>query len=71
MGYVALGWQWVVMAGVARRQLAAGEGNAPFLEAKLKTARFYVTRLLPQTSALLTQIQAGAAAIMAPSPEEF
>jgi alkylation response protein AidB-like acyl-CoA dehydrogenase len=71
MGYVALGWQWLTMATVARRRLAAGEGSTPFLEAKLKTARFYMTRLLPQTAALLLQIQAGASAIMAPAPEEF
>ena len=71
MGYVALGWQWLLMAGVAERQLAAGQGNAAFLTAKRKTARFYMTRLLPQTASLLAQIQAGAAPIMAHATEEF
>jgi len=71
MGYTALGWQWLTMAGVAQRQLAAGTGDARFLRAKCKTARFYMARMLPQTGALLAQIQAGASTIMAPSVDEF
>lgn len=71
MGYTALGWQWLKMAGVAQRQLAAGTGDATFLNAKVKTARFYMARMLPQTAALLAQIQAGAGTIMAPSVAEF
>lgn len=71
MGYTALGWQWLKMAGVAQRQLASGTGNATFLQAKIKTARFYMARMLPQTGALLVQIQAGASTIMAPSAGEF
>jgi alkylation response protein AidB-like acyl-CoA dehydrogenase len=71
MGYTALGWQWLKMAGVAQRQLAAGTGDATFLQAKVKTARFYMARMLPQTGALLAQIQAGASTIMAPSAQEF
>lgn len=59
------------MASVAQRQLAAGEGDATFLHAKVKTARFYMARMLPQTAALLAQIQAGASTIMAPSAAEF
>ncbi len=71
MGYVALGWQWVRMASVAQRQLSAGEGDARFLGAKLKTARFYTTHMLPQTAALLAQIQAGAGPVMAFADQEF
>jgi hypothetical protein len=71
MGYTALGWQWLKMAVVAQRQLAAGTGDATFLQAKLKTARFYMARMLPQTGALLAQIQAGASTIMAPGVQEF
>jgi len=56
---------------VAQRKLAAGEGDAQFLGAKLKTARFYMTHMMPQTHALLAQIQAGAAPIMAFADAEF
>ncbi len=71
MGYTALGWQWLKMASVAQRQLAAGEGDSAFLGAKLKTARFYMAHMMPATHALLAQIQAGAATIMAPAEAEF
>jgi alkylation response protein AidB-like acyl-CoA dehydrogenase len=71
MGYVAVGWQWLRMARVAARKLAAGEGDARFLGAKLKTARFYFVRCLPESATLLTAIQSGAAPIMALAAEEF
>jgi hypothetical protein len=63
-GYVALGYMWVRMAKVARERLASGQGDAAFYQAKLTTARFYVTKMLPQTAALLAAIDAGAAPLM-------
>lgn len=71
MGYTALGWQWLKMASVANRQLAAGEGDARFLTAKQKTARFYMDHMLPATEALLACIKAGSGSIMALSGDEF
>jgi hypothetical protein len=71
MGYVAVGWQWLRMATVSTQQLAASAGEARFHQAKLKTARFYFSRLLPESGALLTAIQAGSASIMALSADEF
>jgi len=58
-GLVATGWMWVRVAKVA-----AAKGGARN-EARLATARFYVTRLLPQTTSLAAQIAAGAAPVMA------
>ncbi len=64
-GYVALGYLWARMAKVARAKLAAGAGaDAPFYEAKLATARFYVQRMLPKTGALFATIKSGSTAIM-------
>ena len=71
MGYIAVGWQWLRMATVSQQKLAAGEGDARFHEAKLKTARFYFSRLLPETATLLAAIQAGSAPIMALAADEF
>jgi alkylation response protein AidB-like acyl-CoA dehydrogenase len=71
MGYTAGGWQWLRMATVAQRKLAAGEGDKRFLSAKLKTARYYFGRLMPETSTLLAAIQSGAAPIMSFGVEEF
>jgi butyryl-CoA dehydrogenase len=42
-----------------------------FYQAKLATARFYMTRLLPQTSALLAAIMSGAGPIMDVREEWF
>ena len=63
-GLVALGWMWLKMVKAAQAKLAAGEGNAAFLEAKIRTARFYTAKLLPQTNALFITIMAGAGPLM-------
>ena len=63
-GLVALGWMWLKMVKAAQTKLAAGEGNAAFLEAKIRTARFYTAKLLPQTNALFITIMAGAQPLM-------
>lgn len=71
MGYVAVGWQWLRMATVSSEALSAGRGDAAFHQAKLKTARFYFARVLPESGTLLAAMQAGAASIMAFEPQEF
>jgi alkylation response protein AidB-like acyl-CoA dehydrogenase len=58
-GLVATGWMWARIARVAAAQ------GGPRNDARLATARFYVTRLLPQAGALATQIAAGASPVMA------
>ncbi|CAO3379370.1 acyl-CoA dehydrogenase C-terminal domain-containing protein [Azospirillum argentinense] len=63
-GLVALGWMWLRMVKAAQAKLAAGEGNAAFLEAKIRTARFYTAKLLPQTNALFITIMAGSKTLM-------
>ncbi len=61
-GLVALGYMWVRMAALA---LEKREGeDARFYEAKIKTARFYMQRLSPQTSGVFTAIMAGGKSIM-------
>jgi Acetyl-CoA dehydrogenase C-terminal like len=59
-GLVATGWMWMRMATIADRKT-----DDSLAAAKVATARFYVTRLLPQTHALAVQIEAGAAPVMA------
>jgi alkylation response protein AidB-like acyl-CoA dehydrogenase len=62
---VATGWMWTRMAAVAAEQ--GGARN----DVRLATARFYVTRLLPQVHALAAQIDAGAGVVMAVAPGDF
>jgi hypothetical protein len=64
-GLVATGWMWLKMAAAAQRKLAAGDGDGAFLQAKLRTARFYATKLLPQARALQAVLASGAEPVMA------
>jgi alkylation response protein AidB-like acyl-CoA dehydrogenase len=71
-GLVTLGWMWVRMADVAASRQQQGGQHAPaFYAAKLKVARFYVSRILPVTRALEEAIASGGAPILAMSPDEF
>src|SRR5690606_7529591 len=67
----SLAWMWSRMAAVASRQLAQGSSETAFYGAKLKTADFFMARLLPESESLLVEIQAGKASLMAFSDEEF
>ena len=71
MGIVALGLMWLRMGATASAQLAAGEGDKAFLEAKLTTARFFAERIMPDAGALRRKIEGGAESIMALTPEMF
>jgi alkylation response protein AidB-like acyl-CoA dehydrogenase len=63
---VAVAYMWARTAKVAQEKLAAGgAGETGFYEAKLATARFFMTKLLPENSALFAQIMAGSKPVMA------
>ncbi len=64
-GHVAMGHMWLRTARVAREKLAAG-GSFPaaYYEAKVKTARFFFSRILPQTEGLYASLTAGSDVIM-------
>jgi len=70
-GYTAFAYLWTRMAKVAQEKLkegATGEDKA-FYEAKLRTARFYMQRMLPKSGALFATLMAGAKPMM-DFPEE-
>ena len=66
---VALAYLWARTAKVALAKREAE--NGAFYNAKLATARFYMTRLLPQSSALFAAIMAGAKPVMEPEEAWF
>jgi len=68
-GTVTGGWLMARSAQAAAKLLAAGNGNAPYLQAKLATARFYAEQILPQAPGLLGPITAGADALFAIDPD--
>ena len=68
---VALAFMWCKMVKVAMEKIEAGEGDKAFYESKLKTARFYMQRVLPEADARFKMVLAGADTLMAPAEDEF
>ncbi|HZM35435.1 MAG TPA: acyl-CoA dehydrogenase [Burkholderiales bacterium] len=71
MGIVAGGWQMARAALIAERKLASGDGGKAFLEAKVKTARFYADQVLVQAPGLRDTVTRGAEGVMALSDDQF
>jgi alkylation response protein AidB-like acyl-CoA dehydrogenase len=70
MGITAGGWQMARAALIAEKKLPASE-DKPFLEAKIKTARFFGDHVLSQASGLAATVTSGSAAVMALTDEQF
>jgi hypothetical protein len=64
-GFAVGGWMMARSALAATTQLAAGQGEADFLNAKRITARFYADHLLPQADALAEVVVSGGASVTA------
>ncbi|MGB5132048.1 MAG: acyl-CoA dehydrogenase C-terminal domain-containing protein, partial [Steroidobacteraceae bacterium] len=63
-GYLCLAWCWARSAAVAAAALHKGVADPDFYTAKLATARFYFSRLLPRAEAHLDALGAGARSLM-------
>ena len=61
-GLASIGWMWVRMAVAASK---LGDDEAALRDDKLATARFYMSKLLPQVRSLCAQIDAGSEVVMA------
>jgi acyl-CoA dehydrogenase len=71
-GLVALGYMWGKMVKAAQDRLAGGAGDAAsFYENKVVTGRFFMERMMPETSAHLARISTGADTMMALPAEAF
>ena len=71
-GYVLCGWLLAKAALAARRLLGeelGGGFDAEFLRAKIATARFYATNVLPQAGGLLGAVTAGSDDLFAIEPK--
>ncbi|WP_306120016.1 MULTISPECIES: acyl-CoA dehydrogenase C-terminal domain-containing protein [unclassified Roseitalea] len=65
-GLVALGYMWGLQAKAAQEKIGAGaNGDAAFYDNKLVTARYFFERVMPETSAHVARIEAGAETMMA------
>ena len=70
-GNLMCGWQMARALLVAERQLAAGEGDADFLDAKIATARFYAEHLLTKAPGLRDAIVDGGDSVTALALDAF
>ena len=70
-GHVAIGHAWAMMARAAHAAVDAGTDEADFYANKLRTGRYYMSRLLPETGLRLARIRSGAAVVMDLAAEAF
>jgi hypothetical protein len=76
-GLVALGYMWAQMAKAALGKTDANgaqsshENNVAFYDNKVVTGRFFMERIMPETSAHLARISSGADTLMALPAEAF
>ena len=66
-GLTSLAYMWAMMARTALDK----RGSDPFYDDKLVTGRYYITRILPETSAHLAKLKTGADPVMALSADRF
>jgi alkylation response protein AidB-like acyl-CoA dehydrogenase len=69
-GLVTLGYMWARMVKVAQDKIAGGD-KTTYLTSKLVTGRFFMERMLPETSVHLARIQSGSATTMELPAEAF
>jgi alkylation response protein AidB-like acyl-CoA dehydrogenase len=69
--YVAVGFMWLKMAKAASANMSSAVARTGFYEAKLKTARFYFVKIMPQVNALNLAIMSGAKSVMDMPVEGF
>ncbi|HEX6144572.1 MAG TPA: acyl-CoA dehydrogenase C-terminal domain-containing protein, partial [Geminicoccaceae bacterium] len=65
LAITAMAFMWARMAKVAlARKADGGAADAGFHEAKVRTARFFMAKVLPESGVLVARIMAGAGPVM-------
>ena len=70
-GLTALGYMWCRIARAAMEKKSADASAAAAMDAKLTLGRFFMERMMPETSAHLARIQTGADTMMSLPAEMF
>ena len=71
-GVTGLAFMWAKMAKVANDRLAtAKDGDRAYYETKIKTGRYYMEHVVPETATHLARIRHGADPMMALAANEF
>ncbi len=71
MALVVHGYMWCLMAKTALTKLSEDSGDKAFYEAKLATARFYMSHIMPEAATRLARVEAGADDVMALDADLF
>ncbi len=61
---VSMAYMWCRMVIAAQKKMESGEGDKAFYESKVITARFFMTRMLPEADARFKMVLAGASPLM-------
>ena len=69
-GLTALAYMWAMMAVTASAKIAAGSHDPLYAE-KLAVGRYYMARVLPETSGRLAKLKTGAETLMALPADAF
>ena len=67
----AMAWSWARQAQCALKGLEQGAMGEQFYNNKLTTARFFMTRMLPETTGLAAKVRAGAEPLMSLAEDQF
>ncbi len=71
-GITGLAFMWAKMAKAATEKLAAAEdGDKAFYETKIKTGRYYMEHVVPETATHLARVRHGADTMMSLAAGEF
>ncbi|MEZ9540248.1 acyl-CoA dehydrogenase C-terminal domain-containing protein [Shewanella sp. 10N.286.51.B8] len=70
-GYVTLAFFWARMAKVAQEKLKTDTSEKAFYQAKIKTAQFFIQRMLPRAKGHAACIQNGVDSMMALDSKDF
>ncbi|MDP1930025.1 MAG: acyl-CoA dehydrogenase C-terminal domain-containing protein [Gammaproteobacteria bacterium] len=71
MTLILYSYMWARMAVAAVAALQNGSEDAGFYDAKLKTGRFFLARVLPGYKSLVAEVRGGSAVLMALAADQF
>ncbi|PPR78713.1 MAG: 3-methylmercaptopropionyl-CoA dehydrogenase [Alphaproteobacteria bacterium MarineAlpha2_Bin1] len=70
-GFVALGYMWAMMAKTSHFMLNDEDSDIQFHQDKINLSKFYMNKVLPETSSLLSKITAGSKTLMSIKNSNF
>ncbi len=70
-GIVTLGYMWAMMAKTSLSKLNEKDSDKQFHQDKINLSKFYMNKILPETSSLLSKITAGSKTLMSIESSNF